>query len=155
MMNMYLNKPTEPRKPYPLVMLVDDSSIDNFVNKKVIDRYSFASDVTVFTKATLALRHLVQISGKEEEITPSILFLDLDMPEINGFEFMDALSLLSQKIKENMKIVILTSSINPADVERCNDYENVLTFLHKPLMKNNLDLIDHIVSEKRGNLVVC
>ncbi|MCW3104960.1 MAG: hypothetical protein JWO09_3400 [Bacteroidetes bacterium] len=134
-------------------MLVDDSSIDNFVNKKVISRYEFATTVLEFTKARDALKYLLQLNADTEATIPAVMFLDLDMPEINGFEFLDAFSLLSEKVRRNMKIVILTSSINPADMEFCSKNKSVLTFLHKPLMKNNLESIDAMLSEKSFKLV--
>jgi CheY-like chemotaxis protein len=140
---------------HPQVMLVDDSSIDNFVNKKVIARYQFAEEVLEFTKVRLALRYLLQLNDDTEIAIPVILFLDLDMPEINGFEFLDAFELLSDRIRENLSIVILTSSINPADIENCNRHRSVLTFMHKPLMKNNLDMINALVSKKNAKLVMC
>lgn len=141
------------KNPHSLVMLIDDSAIDNFVNKKVISRYGFAENVIEFTRAQQALKYLTKLNNDPEADTPSVLFLDLDMPEINGFEFLSTISLLSEKIRKNMNIVILTSSINPADAEICRKSGMVLTFLHKPLMKNNLDTIDRMLSEKNIKLV--
>jgi CheY-like chemotaxis protein len=142
-------------KTLPLVILVDDSSIDNFVNNKIIKRYEFATEVIAFTKAREALGYLIKINNDETELVPSILFLDLDMPEIDGFEFLSAFDLLSERIKKNISIVILTSSINPADVEKCKKHESVLTFLHKPLVKHNLEKIDLALTKKIDTLVKC
>ncbi len=136
---------------YPLVMLVDDSSIDNFVNKKIIERYGFASEVITFTRARQALRHLLKLNNSDDPI-PGILFLDLNMPEIDGFEFLETFSLLADRVKKSIHIVILTSSINPTDVEICNKYESVTTFLHKPLVKNNLDALEELLAKKKDKL---
>jgi CheY-like chemotaxis protein len=138
---------------HSLVILVDDSAIDNFVNKKIINRYGFAENVIAFNKSREALAYLVNLSANENEELPSIVFLDLEMPEIDGYEFLDAFDLLGDRIKTNIQIVILTSSINPADVERCSKYEPVLTFLHKPLVKHNLDELQLILLKKFGTLV--
>jgi CheY-like chemotaxis protein len=148
-----MNLQTDIQEMHPLVVLVDDSSIDNFVNKKVINRYEFAGEVLEFTKAREALKYLLQLNNDTEATIPSVLFLDLDMPEINGFEFLDAFAMLSEKIRRNLSIVVLTSSINPADMEICSRNKSVLTFLHKPLMKNNLETIDAMLSEKSLKLV--
>ena len=144
---------SENRAEHSLVMLVDDSSIDNFVNRKIIQRYQFASEVIEFTKASSALKHLLELNNNLEKEIPSLLFLDLEMPEINGLEFLSAFTLLSDRIKKNMNIVILTSSINPADVKTCSKFKSVLTFLPKPLMKNNLDTIEKLIAEKAYSLV--
>jgi CheY-like chemotaxis protein len=143
----------ENKETHSLVMLVDDSSIDNFVNKKIIGRYGFATEVITFTKSKDALGHLGKINDGDRESIPSILFLDLDMPEIDGFEFLEAVDLLPDHIKKSLNIVILTSSINPADVVRCNKHESVLTFFHKPLVKNNLDELDLVLLKKNDSLV--
>jgi CheY-like chemotaxis protein len=136
---------------YPLVILVDDSPIDNFVNKKIISRYGFADDVIAFTKSREALSYLIKLNNNETEIIPSILFLDLDMPEIDGYEILQAFELFSERVKDNIQIVILTSSINPADVEKCNKHDSVLTFLHKPLVKHNLDKLELMLLKKTLN----
>jgi CheY-like chemotaxis protein len=149
MINNYpLNK-----KPHELVMLIDDSFIDNFVNKKVISRYGFADEVIEFAKAKDALEFLDNLKNDSEAIIPAFLFLDLEMPEINGFEFLDAFELLSDKVKENLNIVVLTSMVNPSHIQVCRKYKSVLTFLHKPLMKGNLDAMDKMLSEKKFKLV--
>jgi CheY-like chemotaxis protein len=138
----------ETTSPYPLVMCVDDSSIDNFVNKKIICRYAFADEVIAFTKPREALGYLVKLSNSQNDLVPSILFLDLDMPEIDGYEFLSAFNLLSERVKKNMDVVILTSSINPADVEKFCKHKSVITFLHKPLVKHNLDKLELMLSKK-------
>ncbi|HEX8516376.1 MAG TPA: response regulator [Bacteroidia bacterium] len=136
------------------IMLVDDSSIDNFVNKRVISRYNFAKDIIAFTRSTAALKHLISLSNSDVLPLPAILLLDLEMPEINGYEFLEAFELLSARVRNNISIVILTSSVNPADVERTSNYKSVITFFHKPLMKNNLDEINLLVRKKTLNFVM-
>jgi|SRR6218665_854423 len=140
---------TKEKAKYPVVMLVDDSAIDNFVNKKIIERYAFAEEVIPFTRARHALRHLLQLKNNPELPAPSIIFLDLNMPEIDGYEFMDTFNLLPENIRKQIRIVILTSSINPSDVEKCNSYGAVVTFLHKPLVKNNLDALELLLNEEK------
>jgi CheY-like chemotaxis protein len=142
-----MNFGPENKTPHPLVILVDDSSIDNFVNTKVIYRNNFAENVVEFTRSRHALRYLLKLNKEEDPLIPTVLFLDLDMPEINGLEFLDAFELLSEKIRNNVHIFILTSSINPADTEACSKHSSVLSFIHKPLMKNNLEAINTMLSQ--------
>lgn len=143
-----MKQETEIIADHRLVMLVDDSSIDNFVNTKVLYRNHFAENVMEFTRSRHALRYLLKLNKEEDAIIPSVLFLDLDMPEINGFEFLDAFELLSEKIRNNVHIFILSSSVNPADRDNCSKYKSVISFMHKPLMKNNLDAINTMLSQK-------
>lgn len=132
------------------VMLVDDSFIDNFVNQKIITRYGFAKEILSFTKSKEALGFLNNLNNSSDDSIPSVLFLDLDMPEINGYQFLAAFDLLSEKIKKNISIVILTSGLNPADEVKCNKHNSVLTLLHKPLVKHNLEEVDQLISKKNS-----
>ena len=143
--------PTSENAKYSMVMLVDDSSIDNFVNKKVIERYRFSDAVLTFTKARQALRYLLRLNQSGEAV-PEILFLDLNMPEIDGFEFLETFNLLPAHIKKAIRVVILTSSINPTDVVTCNKYDFVITFLHKPLVKNNLDAVESLLTKNKEDI---
>jgi CheY-like chemotaxis protein len=146
-----MNSTTPTKRPYPLIMLVDDSAIDNFVNSKILKRYGFSDNIMAYTKTRNALRYLLKINPHTpyEEI-PSFIFLDLNMPEIDGFEFLATFALLSDKIKKQVRVVVLTSSINPMDVETCHKYDFVLTFLYKPLVKSNLDAIELMLTGEEG-----
>jgi response regulator RpfG family c-di-GMP phosphodiesterase len=143
------------KKKHSSVILIDDSSIDNFVNKKIIKRYEFSEEILEFTKTRNAIKYLLSLNNNPDSILPSIIFLDLDMPEIDGYEFLETFNLFSDRLKENIDIIILTSSVNPADVQLCKKYHTVLTFLHKPLMKNNLDQANELLLKKNSKLVMC
>jgi CheY-like chemotaxis protein len=138
---------TKNKKTTTSVMLVDNSSIDNFVNSKIITSYEIADNVLVFTKSKKALKYLIELNCSSANIIPFLIFLDLDMPEIDGFEFLNAFDLLPNKTKESIKIVILTNSFNPADAQRCAKHNSVIAFFHKPLIKNNLDALKTLLSE--------
>lgn len=139
--------------PYKLVLLVDDSSIDNFVNQKMIKLNRFSEKVIAFTRAEKAMEYLWTLDKNEVhpfEI-PSFIFLDLNMPIMDGHGFIEQYITLSEKIKGKCKIIILTSSVNPSDPLIANDHKHVLTFLSKPLMKNNFDLIDLLMNDKSAS----
>lgn len=133
-----------------LVMLVDDSSIDNFVNQKMIERYGLASNVLVFSRARKALEHLRSISEESALLpgtVPSIIFLDLNMPMMNGFDFLREYRSLGSHITDNCKVVVLSSTINPADMQLAMRHQEVSAFFTKPLIKNSLDKIAKALKE--------
>lgn len=134
--------------PHKLVLLVDDSAIDNFVNQRVIERNQFSKTVIAFTKANEALNYLMEVDKNKSYETdlPSIIFLDVNMPVMNGHEFIKLFKNLSKEIKCDCKIIILTSSISPLDQNIPNNNKEVLAFLSKPLMKNSFDLIDLLLN---------
>jgi len=139
----------ENKKANSAVILIDDSAIDNFVNTKIITRYQFANDIFVFSKPLKALKYLTDLDINLIDEIPFMLFLDLDMPEMNGFEFLEAFSLLPDKLKNHIKIIILTSSCNPADNERCIKYNSVVAYFNKPLIKSNLDSLKLILAKNK------
>lgn len=137
------------KAPYKLVLLVDDSSIDNFVNQKMIERNKFSEKVIAFTRATKALEYLIGLDKDNLHACeiPSFIFLDLNMPIMDGNEFIKQFKTLPDEITEKCKIIILTSSVNLFDPIIINDHKYVLTFLSKPLLKNNFDLIDLLIND--------
>lgn len=129
-------------------MLVDDSSIDNFVNKKMIDRNEFSKETIIYNKAKKALEHLKELDENlaPVENIPSIIFLDLHMPEISGLEFIEKFGKLTKHITNNCKIVILTNSID-TDLMRSSN-KNVIAFLNKPIHKFNFEKINSLLEMK-------
>ena len=118
-------------------MLIDDNAIDNFINKKVVINSSFTENVYVHTNAQSALEFLKNIEKINTEetvsILPSYIFLDIDMPISDGYYFLEEFNKLSEKITSQVKIVMLTSSLNPNDEVKANSYKGVVSYLSKPL----------------------
>lgn len=132
--------------PFDLVMLVDDSSIDNFINERMIEKFQFSTETIVFTKPVKALEYLEQC---EVGLTPApqVIFLDLNMPLVNGHDFIKRFNDFPGVIKAGCRIVILSSSLNPADMKNSMSSKCVISFLNKPLMKNNLESVSHIMDQ--------
>ncbi|QNF32878.1 response regulator [Adhaeribacter swui] len=105
------------------VMLVDDNMINNFIMKQIISNVDEQLEVKDFTSPQDALHNI-------EKVNPSLIFLDLNMPVMNGWHFLD--NMAAQQM-ETYKVYILTSSTSELDRQRSGNYQNVLGFLNKPL----------------------
>ena len=111
------------------ILLIDDDDIFNFVHKRIIERIETDAEVVVINSCRSALDYL---SGAGVKL-PDFIFLDINMPEMNGFEFLDSAANLPEEIKSKMKVVFVTSSLNEADVVKAHSYTMVIGFQDKPL----------------------
>ncbi len=131
-------------KKYFAVMLIDDNEIDNLINQKMIEAANITQHIYTHTGARSAIEFLKNIEKLNEdanEILPDVIFLDIDMPLMDGFQFLDEFEKLKDTTKEKCKIVMLTSSINPQDMSKSKEY-NVLKYFNKPLSQETLEKLD-------------
>jgi CheY-like chemotaxis protein len=117
---------------YRLCLLIDDNPLDSYINSKVLEINHFVSEITIVEEPEKALALL-----KSEKIKPDIIFLDLRMPHMSGFEFLNEYGKLEID-KTHTKIYMLSSSINRDEINRANKNEFVIKFINKPLTRNIL-----------------
>jgi len=129
-------------KKYYAVMLVDDNEIDNLINQKMIEASGIAEHIFVHSGAKSAIEFLKNIEKLAKVpvdlYLPEVIFLDIDMPLMDGFQFLDEFGKLSESIKNHCNIVMLTSSLNPQDMNKAKKNQFVLKYLNKPLTQENL-----------------
>lgn len=127
-------------KKYRTVMLIDDNEIDNLINQKMIEAASITDNIYTHTGAKSAIEFLKNMERLDvaEKVLPDVIFLDIDMPLMDGFQFLDEFEKLSDTTKTKCKIVMLTSSINPQDFNRSKKYDNVKLYLNKPLSHDSI-----------------
>ncbi len=131
--------PTEAR--FQKVLLIDDNEIDNFINERIITSSFFSTEVIVKNSAKNALEFLSGLNGSEEAI-PQVIFLDLNMPVMDGFGFLEEYAKLNDKVRNACKVVVLSSSISPEDIDRASTNPYVLKYINKPLSEKYLEAIN-------------
>jgi CheY-like chemotaxis protein len=128
---------------YQSVLFIDDDPITLMLCKKVIEKTQFALHVDTLTNGKDALKYLNEIYEKGSKIYPDLIFLDLNMPIMDGWEFLDALS-KTNLYDSNLNIIILSSTIDPKDIEKAKNYNIVKNFISKPITAENLLRISKI-----------
>jgi CheY-like chemotaxis protein len=131
-------------KTYQIVMLIDDNEIDNLINQKMIEAANITEHIYTHTGAKSAIEFLKNIEKMDiaDKVLPNIIFLDIDMPLMDGFQFLTEFEKLGNAVKKKCKIVMLTSSINPQDLNRSKKFTNVKLYLNKPLSHESLLKLD-------------
>ncbi len=127
---------------YHSVMLIDDNEIDNLINQKMVEAARLSDYIYTHTGAKSAIEFLKNIEQLEksivESVLPDVIFLDIDMPLMDGFQFLEEFNKLKDTTIKKCKIIMLTSSINPQDVSKSKKYEAVKKYLNKPLSQESL-----------------
>lgn len=129
--NQLINRP--PLETFKKVLLIDDDDIVNSINKVIIKHAKFAEEVVSLTTVPEAIDFL-----SKNDILPEIIFLDLNMPDLNGWDFMDEFSKLEL---QGTKVIMLTSSISLKDEQRAKATEEITAFISKPLSPELLESI--------------
>ena len=122
------------------ILLIDDDEPTNFLNSVIIKRTKCADEVVAYQRAEDALNFLK--STKMNPDSPDLIFLDINMPLMDGWEFLNHLSHLFEG-RIPPKVVMLTSSINPEDENKAAQFEMITEFRSKPL---SFDALDEILS---------
>lgn len=129
------------RKKLNTILLVDDDIDDNYYHQIIIEEMGIVHKIDTALNGIEALEYL----KRENQTPPALIFLDLNMPKMNGWEFLEEFKHLSEEQKAKVIILILTTSANPDDVKRAHNIKEVMGYETKPLTE---ELLRKILREK-------
>lgn len=118
---------------YSTCLVIDDNYIDNLVTRRLLEITNFAENIILTESPADAIESL-----RNGDILPDVIFLDIRMPLMDGFEFMQEFEKLDIN-KKNIKVYLLSSSLDPSDIQRSSDNEYITQLIHKPLTKQILE----------------
>jgi CheY-like chemotaxis protein len=134
---------TELQPKFETVMIIDDNAIDLYVCSRMTTKNNFGKRVLEYSVATEALHYLQDNQDNFSEL-PQIIFVDIYMPLMSGFEFMKEYDKLSPALKNHCKVYIISSTIDNEDIVKSHSDKNVFSFQVKPITK---DFLDRIIAE--------
>lgn len=124
------------RESLKKVILIDDSDIDLFIQKRFLEVYGFSAELEMYNSANEAFRAL---KLADAESAPDAIFLDLNMPGADGFSFLKNFSLLPDSVTRKSRIVVLTSSESNIDRDYVLSFHHVIHFITKPLKNSDIE----------------
>ena len=115
------------------ILLIDDDEPTNFLNRMVIEEVDCASRVEIMQSARDALKYLTNTTPEGDYPRPDLVFLDINMPAMDGWEFIEKYNQLPELQKAKIIVVMLTTSFNPEDELKARKIAGVSGFKNKPL----------------------
>lgn len=128
-----MKKPPVELLPINKILLVDDDATANYLSKELLESLNAANEIETAENCLRALELIRQSDCAD------VIFLDIKMPGIDGFDFLERLKKLS--LEKKIKVVMLTSSVRPEDKLRAFSYKAVIDYLEKPLTPDKVQMI--------------
>lgn len=124
------------------IMLIDDNIHANYFNEIKLEQNNACDKITIFMNGKEALDYL--ITNKETDV--DLILLDINMPVMNGWQFLSNIERVWREIDKSIPIFILSSSVNTYDKQKSAEYKSVKGFINKPLNDNDLkEMIDYVL----------
>jgi CheY-like chemotaxis protein len=123
---------------FTIVGIVEDNPIDIFINTKVIEQTNLCDELVTYNSAREALASLANNQASQIP-NPELILLDIRMPDMDGFDFLDAFMKLPEAVQQKCKIIMLSSSIDDADESKARSYPAVYDFVCKPLTREKIE----------------
>ncbi|KIQ16576.1 hypothetical protein RT99_20805 [Flavobacterium sp. MEB061] len=130
----------EPDPKFETVMIIDDNLVDLYIISRMITKNNFGKNVLHYTEAEEAMKYLQENQDNVSKL-PQIIFVDIYMPLMSGFEFLEVYDTLSDALKNHCKTYVISSTIDNEDIARSSRNKNVVCFHVKPITKEFLDRI--------------
>ncbi|WP_026998212.1 response regulator [Flectobacillus major] len=127
-------------KPVETICVIDDDNIYGFWVKKLLVSKNFCKSLIIFENGLTGFNYLKELDTTNDVI-PDLILLDINMPIMDGWEFLEEYANIKGKFEKEIPIYVVSSSINPSDIEKANSFEEVFGFITKPLTFDNLKQI--------------
>ncbi|MDQ3392884.1 MAG: response regulator [Bacteroidota bacterium] len=130
-------------KKFNKVLLVDDDDISNYLTEVLIQKLDFSGDIEVYKNGEEALNYIRDCIHRNDAVCPELVILDINMPVMDGFEFLEEFEKLQKENDKDIPVVMLTTSNYNNDIQKAQKYK-VAGFVNKPLTEDKfLEILNH------------
>ncbi|MFK7907683.1 MAG: response regulator [Chitinophagales bacterium] len=119
------------------VLLIDDNEMTNFMHRVIIEKTNCTDKIAIVENGEEGLKYLTN----PQNAAPDLIFLDINMPVMNGWEFLEEYRELNEDKKAKSTLFMLTTSMNPSDKQKADDNEEVRGYINKPLSASKVKTI--------------
>ena len=134
-------------------VIIDDDAINNVLCRKIIEKTYPQADIADFIDPNEGLQYIANKYANSTGPEKVILLLDISMPLMTAWDFLEVFNTFSQNVKDKVKVYILSSSVDKSDMMRAQNDPNVEYYLIKPLTKESIRLIVHVLGRRLGMAV--
>lgn len=127
-------------RTYKNVLIIDDSDFQRVLSEAIIRKHSFANSIVSVDSVLNGINYLKSLIQQPENL-PAVIFLDVNMPEYDGFDFLDHYLQFPEEIQKRCSIFMISATNSEEDMKRLEMYPIVRKFFHKPLSEDILDYI--------------
>ena len=132
------------------LMIIDDDELNNYITTKIVGYAQLAKKIDSYQSPKEALDLLIENSKSPNGNTPELIFLDISMHGMNGWEFLDEYQKLPEDYKKRINIFILSTSIFDRDKLRASEYDFIKGYIQKPLTEPKIKEIKKIIKSSKG-----
>ncbi|WP_405327614.1 response regulator [Leeuwenhoekiella sp. LLG6367-2.1] len=132
------------------ICIVDDDDIYQFTMIKILESLNLSKKIILFSDGEEALDFMIGNLNRQNEL-PDVIFLDVNMPIMDGFQFMEEYIKIKPEVNKQIIIYMVSSSVDPVDIERAKSLNEISDYIIKPIKKGELvDIIKKL--EEHGSL---
>lgn len=129
------------------ILIIDDDQVNNFLFSRMVQTVGISEKAETVTSGRQGLVLLEEKIASGEPL-PKVIFLDINMPLMNGWEFLEKYKEMPSSIRRQINLYMLSSSVYPEDINKAKSYEDVVDYITKPLTKEILLKIHHEHQER-------
>lgn len=124
---------------FEAILLIDDDVSMNYYHKIMLEEWQVTQEIYETLDGKEGLDFILNNTNNFCNKKKSLILLDINMPIMDGFEFLESYAKLESKLKDNILIVLLTTSLHPKDIERAKQFKDLKGYVNKPLEKGDME----------------